>query len=102
MPIKSNARYPFTTGVVSGAPKGAGVYALWQNEELIYYGCAHGAGASIRSRLLDHLSGKNPCTARATHYAWELCRDPVRRERELLQEYEAQAKRLPRCNQRAA
>ena len=86
----------------TGAPKGAGVYALWQNEELIYYGCAHGAGASIRSRLLDHLSGKNPCTARATHYAWELCRDPVRRERELLQEYEAQTKRRPRCNEAAA
>ena len=102
MPIKSNARYPFTTWAVSGAPKDAGVYALWQNDELIYYGCAHGEGASIHSRLLDHLSGKDPCTARATHYAWELCRDPVRRERELLQEHEAQRKRLPRCNERAA
>ena len=103
MPFKSKIRYPFVIWAISGAPDDPGVYALWRDDELIYYGSAHGEGASIRSRLLDHLSGQsNGCAARATHYSWELCRDPVRRERELLLEHEAQAKRPPRCNESSA
>jgi len=99
MPIKSRARYPFTEWAIAGAPADPGVYALWEHDELIYYGCAYGEGASIQARLLQHLSGNaHPCTAGATHYTWELCRDPRRREAELLQEHEAKSRR-PRCNQ---
>jgi len=103
MPFNSKIRYPFVSWAVSGAPKDPGVYALWREGELIYYGIAHGDGATIQSRLLDHLAGRaNLCTADATHYSWELSRDPVRRERELLLEHEAQASCLPRCNELVA
>jgi hypothetical protein len=85
--------------MVEGAPADPGVYALWENEELIYYGRASGAVISIQFALLEHLSGRaGVCTQRATHYGWEITLDPVAREEELLSEYKAQFNRLPRCN----
>lgn len=93
-------RYRFTRIVISGAPESAGVYALWVGEELIYYGRAEGGnaaeGSTIRSRLLDHhYSGE----LRATHYSWEVCKDPAAREAELLREHEEKFGRPPRCNE---
>lgn len=88
-------RYRFTKIVIAGAPDDAGIYALWDGEELIYYGRAQ----SIRSRLMDHYQGKvDAQTKRATHYGWELCADPVAREAELLREHERQFGKLPRLN----
>ena len=101
MPIAS-PRYAFNAVMVSGAPPDPGVFALWEHDELIYYGRALGGGATIQSRLRDHLAGADPCTARATHYGWEISSNPRRREAELLQEYERTHARLPRCNARAA
>jgi hypothetical protein len=88
-------RYRFTRIVIAGAPDDRGVFALWDGEELVYYGRADGSGSTIRSRLLDqYLSDPN----RATHYSWELCADPVSRELELLAEYEATYGRRPKYN----
>jgi hypothetical protein len=88
MPIHSSTRYRFTATVISDAPVEHGVYALWQNDELIYYGRALGGGVTIRSRLRAHLGGDiYPCTARATHYSWETSRNPVRRELDLMGEH---------------
>jgi hypothetical protein len=96
----AGGRYRFTSTMIDGAPDDPGVYALWQNEELIYYGRASGAGLSIQRALLEHLAGRaGPCTEGATHYGWEISLDPAAREAELLAEHEALFKRLPRCNE---
>jgi len=97
MPIAS-PRYAFTATMVSGAPPDPGVFALWEGEELIYYGRAH----SIQFRLQEHLGRAGSCTARATHYGWEISSTPPTREAELLREYQRAHGRLPRCNARMA
>ena len=92
-------RYRFTRTVIAGAPDDAGIYALWDGEELIYYGRAQGDGVTIRSRLMDHYQGRvDAQTKRATHYGWELCKDPAAREAELLAEYRSVFGRPPRLN----
>lgn len=92
-------RYRFTRIVILGAPDDPGVYALWDGEELIYYGRA----SSIRNRLFEHLQGKvGSGTGAATHYSWELCADPQSREAELLGEYQRMFGRPPRCNGQSA
>jgi hypothetical protein len=90
-------RYRFTRIVIAGAPEDAGVYALWDEEEVVYYGRAEG-GAGIRSRLLDHYYQGLP---RPTHYSWELCRDPGMREAELLREHALRFGQPPRHNKAA-
>jgi hypothetical protein len=94
-------RYRFTRVVISGAPDDAGVYALWEDNELVYYGRAMGSktGATIRSRLLEHLAGSlGPHAQRVTHYSWEITRDPAGREAELLREHQSLYGRAPRYN----
>jgi hypothetical protein len=93
MPIAS-PRYAFNRTMVSGAPPDPGVLALWEGEELIYYGRAR----SIQARLQEHLERNHSCTARATHYGWEIAGNPALRESELLREYRRANGRLPRCN----
>lgn len=101
MPIAS-PRYAFTATMVAGAPPDPGVFALWERDELIYYGRAQGQGTTIQSRLREHLEGGTSCTAHATHYGWEITSNPRGREIELLREYEKAHGRLPRCNVKAA
>lgn len=102
MRINSHTRYPFTDIMVNGAPAQPGVFALWLGDDLIYYGRTSG-DATITSCLLDHLRGaQGRCTAAATHYTWEVCRDPLQREAELLLEYQKRFRQLPRCNGAAA
>ena len=86
--------------MVSGAPADPGVYALWENDEIIYYGHARGESITIQSCLREHLEGRNGCTKSATHYGWEISANPPLREMELLREYERANKKLPRCNRR--
>jgi hypothetical protein len=87
-------RYRFTRLVIAGAPEDEGVYALWDGEELIYYG-----RGSIRARLMDHFHGRvDPLTRRATHYGWEICTHPARREAELLEEHQRLFGKPPRLN----
>lgn len=93
-------RYRFARLVLLGAPDDAGVYSLFDGEEIIYYGRASGGpGATIRARLLDHFHGRiDGATSAATHYSWEVCSDPVAREADLLREFRALFGRAPRCN----
>ena len=101
MPIRS-PKYKLTRAMVDGAPAEAGVYALWEDDELIYLGRAS-ATANIRARLEEHLRRSIcPCAENATHYSWELALHPATRELELLQEALARDGRLPRCNEDAA
>ena len=88
--------------MVDGAPNETGLYALWEDGEVVYLGRATG-GASIRSRLKEHLERRLcPCTENATHYSWELSLRPATREVEVLEEHLAQFGRMPRCNEEAA
>lgn len=86
-------RYSFNRIVLAGAPAEPGVYALWNGDEVIYYGRAY-HGATIRSRLLEHYESR----AKATHYSWEITAEPAARESELLREYQDANGRLPRMN----
>ncbi len=98
MPI-SEPLFRFTAAIVQGAPSNAGLYALWQDGDLIYVGRA----ASIRERLAEHLQGRVcPCAGQATHYSWELSLRPATREVELLEHFKKRHGRLPRCNEDAA
>ena len=88
----------FTDYNISVAPDNMGVYALHQDGELTYYGRA---SSSIRDRLQSHKSGaEGPCTKAATHFNTELTSAPIAREKELLEEFERQYGRLPKCNER--
>ncbi len=89
-------RYRFSRVVIAGAPNEPGVYTLWQRDEVIYYGRAQGE-ATIRSRLLEHLEAAAP----ATHYSWEISREPAARESELLAQFRRAYGRLPRLNEAA-
>lgn len=95
VPIAS-PRYPFTSVAVSGAPDDPGVYALYSGDELIFFGHAIGA-ATIQTRLMRHLL-KLLEPSEATHYAWEICRDPQVRAAHLIREYERKFRRLPQHN----
>lgn len=102
MSIQGSTRLPFTLANVRRAPADRGVYILWENNELIYYGFALGGEVTIQSSLKDHRLGLfGSCTARATHFSWEICRGPVCREAELLKQYRGRHKALPRCNKKA-
>lgn len=83
-------KYRFTRTVVQGAPDEAGVYALWEGDELVYYGRA----LRLREALLERL-GRD---AAVTHYGWQLAADPAAREAELLRDFERLHGRRPRRN----
>ena len=100
MPIAGDT-YPFTEKNVNSAPVEAGVYALYDGHEIIYYGRATGDSVTIRSRLQDHHAGREGyCNQQATDYKRETTTRPVSREKELLEEYEEINQKLPRCNER--
>ena len=88
-PSARERRYRFSRIVISGAPDDIGIYALWEEDELVYYG-----RGAIRTRLLQHFERRE----RATHYSWELCKDPAEREAALLSEHERAFGRPPRYN----
>ncbi len=100
MPI-SGRLYSFNRTNVDNAPDTGGVYALYLGDELIYIGRAQGGTVTIRSRLEDHLSGRDgTCTQRATGYRREQTAQAAARERTLLEEFKLGYWRLPRCNER--
>lgn len=96
MPI-NGGRHPLTEMYVNLlAPDEPGVYGLYDGPEAIYYGSSE---RSIRSRLQDHLAGREgPRTRAASHFGLEVTPYPLTREGELLREYRARYGRLPRCN----
>lgn len=94
----SGPLYRLSDAVVQVAPGNPGVYALWQEGEMIYVGRA----ASIKARLVEHLrQDLSPCMRGATHFSWELARRPATRELQLLEEFRNRYGRLPRCNEAA-
>lgn len=97
MPIPA-PKYKYTRFIAEGAPDTPGLYALWEEGELVYLGRAT-YESTIRTRLLEHLAGNLcPCAAEATHYSWELSLQAGSREAQLLTEFHTQYGRLPRCN----
>ena len=92
-------RHRFTTWQISGAPPAAGVYVLWERDEPIYIGATRG-DANIRSMLQDHYARRTR-PHDASHFSWELSRDPALREAELLAEFRLTSARVPRYNERA-
>jgi hypothetical protein len=98
MPI-ANEKQSFNDWNIASAPGQNGVYALWDNFGVIYYGSSSGATSTIRERLQAHKAGRHgPCTQNATHFQAEVCLYPLAREKQLLDEHERQFGRLPRCN----
>jgi len=74
-------------------PGQSGVYGLFRQDAWVYIG-----KGDIRTRLLDHLNGDNPCILREWLTGWvgEVFNgDPSARERDLIIELQ------PVCNQRA-
>ena len=100
LPIRT-PRWPFTPYLVSDAPEMPGVFALWENDEVVYIGRAIAPG-SIRAALFERLNSQHPCTTGVSHYAWEICLDPAPRERELLEEHMRAYRALPRYNREEA
>lgn len=97
----SDDTYPLTQENIERSPLQQGVYALYDQNEIIYIGRAKGEGVTIRSRLSDHHSGQEGyCTQNATHYWREVCSNPSEREVELLESYQNKHGCLPRCNER--
>ena len=95
MPIQGE-QYPFTKDGIGKATNEPGVYALFQDTQLIYYGRAQD---SVRSRLQSHLRGnEGRSTQAATDYQCEVTSNSVTRERELLDEFQKQHGGLPECN----
>jgi hypothetical protein len=78
-------RWRFVRTVIEGAPDTKGVYVLWDRHAPLGVGHALGGSDTIQSRLAKHYehasAGGMPL---ATHYSWEICRDPVKREAELV------------------
>ena len=100
MPIAGD-KYQFTETTIDNSPNEAGVYALYDGNVIIYYGRATGGTVTIRSRLQDHLAGRDGyCTQQATAYKRQTTSRSVSREKELLEEYEEINQKLPRCNER--
>jgi hypothetical protein len=101
MPI-ANRPWTFSPLVISGAPSEPGVYALLEDNEVVYYGCAL-QGTTIQSALYAHLTrindGECGCLQRVNRYSWEITYRPRLREAELLREFELANNRQPRCNQ---
>ena len=96
-------RYPFTRPIIEYAPYDvAGVYLLWEGDEVIYIGRT-GTSTNIRACLLEHLDGiRGGCTSTATHYSWEITLWDSARETELLALFARENRRDPRCQQKSA
>jgi hypothetical protein len=103
MPI-ANRHWTFSPMVVSGAPTEPGVYALLEDEEIVYYGCAM-HGSTIQSALNEILlrvrAGNGGCLQGVNRYTWEISYRPRLREAQLLREYETANQHAPRCNEPA-
>lgn len=97
-----NTRWRFIDAMIQDAPDWKGVYVLWSRGVALAVGHARGMGDSIRARLLAHHSrARSAGMAEVTHYSWEICADPVKREAQLVEEL-GLARRAPREEQREA
>ena len=93
-------RWRFTRAMIQDAPDWKGVYVLWARGAPLAVGHAH-RGESIRSRLLAHHSrAESAGMSEVTHYSWEICSDPLKREAQLVAEL-GLARRPPQAERRA-
>jgi hypothetical protein len=98
LPIWSR-KWPFLDYTIEAAPLDPGVFALWQDGEIVFIG----AGVtSIRQCLVEHFRGTHgPENQTADHYSWEVAVDPEERRLEILSQYERLHNgRWPRLNKR--
>jgi hypothetical protein len=81
---------------ISEVPDRCGVYALWSDSRLIYYGKSTD---SIRKNLQIHKTGKQGwCGFNADYFQFEVTDYPDSRVLELLDEYRRNNGYLPQCN----
>ena len=77
-----------------------GIYALYEEDKLIYIGSS--TEQTVKDRLKDHQSGKDgPCTQQATAFCAEEVPppdDPGKKEEDLLELYKLRHGDLPQCN----
>lgn len=84
MPFASAANFPFTeNGIAKYAPRGSGVYGIFNSTEWIYVG----ESKDMEARLFAHLRGESeqsPCILRQkpTGYVFETCDAAARTDRE--------------------
>jgi excinuclease UvrABC nuclease subunit len=98
MPITGD-KHPFTRRNVELVPDAPGVYALFDDTDVAYYGSAQGGSDTIRARLGDHLAGRQaPGRVRAKLFSFEVTHYPLSRERALLEEHKRAKWRLPEFN----
>jgi len=98
MPINGD-KYRFTRSNVELVPDAPGVYALFENGEVAFYGRAQGGSDTIRARLNDHLAGRQPPgRVKAKLFSFEVTRYPASRERALLEEHRRRTWRWPEYN----
>jgi excinuclease UvrABC nuclease subunit len=98
MPINGD-KHPFTRRNVELVPDAPGVYALFDEAEVAYYGSAQGGSDTIRARLGDHLAGRQaPGRIRAKLFSFEVTHYPLSRARALLEEHKRATWRLPEFN----
>ena len=80
-------RWRFTESMIADAPDWKGVYVLWSHGRPLAVGHARGGEDTIRSRLLAHHAHiAADDVGDITHYSWEICPDPARREAQLVEE----------------
>jgi len=87
-------KWRFVRSLVQDAPEHGGVYVLWAGDKVICIGRAEGGRDTLRGCLMQLLEGKSGEVQHATHYSWELCRNPVQREAELLRDLVPHAQRV--------
>ena len=99
MPIGGDI-YPWTEDNVNAVRQQAGVYALYDgNQVLIYIGSSN----NIRERFQGYWNSnfeEDSCKRDTRYYRREYIDSYEHRETELLQEYRIRHGRLPRCNER--
>jgi hypothetical protein len=88
MAIRS-PKWLFLAALVLASPDTAGVYELWDDDQVIRIGSADGRGQTLRSRLVAELFTEE---RHVSHFSWEITSAPDQRERELLDELAAAQK----------
>jgi hypothetical protein len=98
MPIFGE-KHRFTRKNVELAPDAPGVYALFDDGKVAYYGRAQGGSDTIRRRLNGHLAGRQPPgRVKAKLFCFEVTHYPLSREQALLEEYRRGNWHLPEYN----
>jgi len=84
VPFSTSVGFAFSeSGIATYAPRGSGVYGIYNGSEWIYIGEAQ----DIEARLYEHVRGQSDQSARIarrnpTHYIFERCDAQARQARE--------------------